>query len=558
MANNKVTKESNNDEACKTDNIKRGKQNGKRNNRRSNAGRQNGSGARSYTDPGSNDPKWYGTDPSLLRDSASIPFSWAVGTPVRTNNPVLKGLPDQGDFAIPGICSLYLMPTVGQAANPSAPINIAATATYSFVRHANSGHSNYDAPDLMIYLLSMTQVYAYINFLQRAYGVATLYSQRNRYMPAALLESMNIDPSDIQAHLADFRYGINVLINKAASLAIPNNMPIFNRQAFLYQNIYTEGSSVKDQMYLYNPLGFWKYTLKPDDLSGRCSYVAYRTSDDKRYSCNELIEFGNQLLYPILSSEDMNIMSGDILKAYGQNIIKLQSLGLDYPMVPVYNLAVLEQIKNATIAGNVQSVEVEQDSTHGYLISNPMVRRSDKAGQSTVFNKGYTRSIRTLEENKILTTLSADTNPELVIESTRLMLGARNYQEVTSSTTKVDLLTGSEIAASMALFYYANVSGEWTLKQLSYEYAAWLDTTGNETYLLNEFRKMATLAHFRYHPAIHVLAVRAGSTEGAIQFGDSEMVLDVDNYAVLSNEDLEHMHEAALLNQLHVPSIGKL
>lgn len=146
-----------------------------------------------------NDPTWYSSDPALLRDAASIPFSWPVGTPIDLNVPDVSKM----RWSVPGICALDVVPVYGTNESKTSALNIAANSLYSFVRHANSGHSNYDAPDLMLYVCAMSQVYSFINYMMRAYGLANLYSQKNRYLPAGLLQASGIDHSKIIDNLAD-------------------------------------------------------------------------------------------------------------------------------------------------------------------------------------------------------------------------------------------------------------------------------------------------------------------------------------------------------------------
>lgn len=282
-----------------------------------------------------NDPSWYAVDSSLLRDAASIPFSRAVGTqvPLDFNSAAFWDEGTKVEYSVPGVMTLEIIPTYGSIEDKNSPINVAATATYSFIRYANSGHANYDSVDLMLYLCAMSQVYSYINYLQRIYGLATLYSQRNRYMPRTLLYATGVDPDDVINNLANFRYGINVLINQAASLSVPANMPIFARQAFLYQNVYSEGQTVKDQMYMFTPEGFL-FFHESADPDGAGSLELNHLGHTRR-KCSELLEYGQRMLQPILQSEDMNIMSGDILKAYSANsLIKLTSVPEDYSVAP--------------------------------------------------------------------------------------------------------------------------------------------------------------------------------------------------------------------------------
>lgn len=173
----------------------------------------------------SNDPAWYASDPNLAKDAASIPFSWASGTEsdiTGGSSVVMATSRSRLKFTAPGVLVQYLTSSLGETESPASPINIASTAVYSYVRHANSGSSNYDSPDLMLYILAMGDILAMTNFCIRAYGVASLYSSRNRYLPDGLLRAMCIDPVDMRQNLAQYRYGLNLLMNKASSLAVPS------------------------------------------------------------------------------------------------------------------------------------------------------------------------------------------------------------------------------------------------------------------------------------------------------------------------------------------------
>lgn len=542
----------------------------------------------------------WATDPALMRDAASIQFSWATGTEVDMGS--IPALPNN-TTVIPGLHTEYLIPSVGYSEYATSPINIAATADYSFIRHANSGHQNYDSPDLMLYIMGMSNVYAYINFLQRAYGKATLYSGRNRYLPETLLRADFIDPDDMQTHLADFRYGINVLINKAASFAVPAEMTMFKRQADLYKAVYTEGTSIKDQMYQYAPAGFWHFTYDSDNagMLELLPFVVTTTNSQeianfattfgtqyKYYKVSELLEYGNVLLAPFLQSEDMNIMSGDILKAYTQSgIIGLASLPTEYPMLPIFEIGTLEQMKNATILPSINTSQagfefidtsITQSANKGYLVSTPGFRIDDystSVSGPTFEQTAIARMLTVLTENRLLTTTTADVTPELIMESTRLMVGAK--LSVPSSTATIQLYSGSEIAIGALLWTLDYNRGTVTPTPTNYAYCDVSDSvvlrnnivTQAGDHLSQELSKAmallnmkitrhAKLENFRFHAQLHDYWLQYDIQEVSLDFKASGFAFDVDNYALLTASDLERLHEAALLNMLHVPSIAKL
>lgn len=487
-----------------------------------------------------NDPSWYAANPALLRDSASIPFSWAVGTPISLDIPNMSS-----PWSIPGIMTVDIIPSFGYSSDPNSPLNLAATSMYSFIRHANSGHANYDSPDLVLYIGAMTQIYSAINWLQRIYGCVTLYAQGNRYLPKALTEAQFVDYNDVYNNLANFRYGINALIAKCSSLAVPATMPIFNRHAFLFQNVYIEGPSIKDQMYMFNPAGFYWFDF--DQASAGClvyhQLQADVTATPKYYTSSELLSFVNDMLDSIVRNEDINIMSGDILKAYGGNIIKLAPLPEIYPIVPVFNAAVLEQLKNATVfnSNNLHTLDIKQSADKSFLEYMPTYIAAAK-GTTTL------EQAKSLMEyyfgRRVLSTIVADPDPSVVMEDTRLM-AALNPVGRTDVTAGV--ICGSEIPVDIRYFTLMfNTSGNGDLS-IGRVYSS-LPVTAEK--MPTRFSAFARLKHFKYCPAICATIFGNDSVTREIYF-------DVDNFAVLDYQTLSKMHETAILSMLNVASVAK-
>lgn len=177
-----------------------------------------------------NDPMWYAKNPQLLKDAASLAFS------NRTGDYMDFGVANssQATGAIPGIMALEWVPSVGTITNTDASgtpvldntdaINCAAKNIYSFVRHANSGASNYDAPDLMMAIVAADSVYSLIAHAIRTYGLMRVWDQKNRYVPEAILRATGITGLGENYSLADFRYDINFCIAKASVIWVPSNL----------------------------------------------------------------------------------------------------------------------------------------------------------------------------------------------------------------------------------------------------------------------------------------------------------------------------------------------
>lgn len=508
-----------------------------------------------------NDEAWYGADPALLRDAASIPFSASIGTSLDFGAQHLKSgssYYNQGlKHAIPGLINFKITPSFGYAHSGNDPINVAANAIYAFLRQANSGAKNYDAPDMMLYCLAMTQVYSYITYLQRVYGYASLYSQRNRYLPKSLVYANLASYNDIMNDLAGFRYGINLLINKASSLAVPGNMTIFQRHAFLYRDVYSEGDSIKDQLYQFVPDGFYKFALN-DDKSGMLKYIGLADRADitgeiasKVLSVKALINLGNELLDPLITSEDFNIMSGDILKAYGDNIIKLTSLPTEYPIVPVHDYTVLQQMKNATIIGqSLTANAVVQDPTKSFLMYKPQV---PKVTTTTHFKDRL--AARVQYANPIISVGSSDPTPGEVMEVTRLK--ATRINDPTNTQTDY-INCGTEIVRFVSMQYIDVDTGD-TKGEVLQSNTMWTsDNADVKEDRTKQLFRMTLLNNYKFGPMAYSFFTSA--LDGDYTTNDYFMGVswDFDNYSVITPAILQKLHEAAIMNMLHVPHISKI
>lgn len=318
-----------------------------------------------------NDPKWYAQNPQLLKDYASFPFGYPLGIPINGGTGS-----NQKGYGVPGVCTINLAPSIGYATTPNDPVNMAMRNTYTFVRRANSGATNYEAPDLMMYILAVTNVLAYIEFLKRTCGLMMAYTALNRYYPKALVQSAGWDFNDVQNNIVQLRGYINQMAVKAQSLVIPNSLSYVARQAWLYSKVILDSNTDKAQSYQFVPTGFFTY---PGDSDSPTSLNFTRWLSGIQATTGntvaEAIEFGDAMINPILQSQAFNVMSGDILKAYGNDgVITIMGISDTYITLPEYSTEVQSQIENLTICGSpVSGYGVTQDSSvnGGYLISRP-------------------------------------------------------------------------------------------------------------------------------------------------------------------------------------------
>lgn len=144
------------------------------------------------------------------------------------------------------MATLFFVPTVGFSrelqksetgntiafANDGSLASTAAKALYAYVRHANSGSANYDAPDLFQYVLSIDSLLMIHGVLTRLYSLAKDTRAYNRYFPGGFIRSMDFPIEfleSLQSNLANFRAYINILGMKINAFYYPAQLTYFTR-----------------------------------------------------------------------------------------------------------------------------------------------------------------------------------------------------------------------------------------------------------------------------------------------------------------------------------------
>lgn len=513
-----------------------------------------------------NDWRWYAQNPQLVSDYASFPFGAPLGNLLQYGDRLYDST------SVPGVCAIHFCPAVGLATNENSPINVAMRRLYSFVRHANSGASNYDAPDLMLYMLCVDSALMYHEYLKRAYGVLQDYTAFNRYYPKALITAMGINFDDITANIASFRGYINQYAIKLSQLWIPNSMSYMARHAWMCQGLYTDGTSEKAQTYMYVPDYFLQFTLTEGVGSAVAIEGPARTAGGATFK--SLMDFGNSLLNPMISNEDFGIMSGDILKAFGSSgIVRPLAITDQYQVLPVYDQEVLSQMENATLltlapGGANQPILTVTQSTAvgtGYLKSGNKFEVT--IGTADVLDAGTEANCAALaavySNRQLLNMHHSGVTPAEVMVATRLMnvlefstpmgwsLDSVSKQITTLATVPT---MGSEIVTRTIMYKFGGSQGVTTgLQAMPIQktlfHGASVSGSINTLPIANMFNSLTTVTSFDWHPGIYL---GLGLGKGVFP---TLPIQDIDYYTFLDKENLVNMTTAALLSEFSIPQI---
>lgn len=488
-----------------------------------------------------NDSAWYAADGQLLKDVSSFSFNSALGAGLTIRGLSPTGVGVSYTTRFPGIMSIMTTPTVGISNNADSPVNVAAKKLYAYVRHANSGHSNYDPADLMIYMLTMDSLYTYWSYMTRVYGVAQIFSKTNRYVGDALLRAMGVDPYSIRSNLADLRAYINMFAVKVGSFAVPKTMSYFVRHSWMYSNIYKDEDTSKAQMYMYVPAFLYKFALNSSTGAGMlettpvCGVISTDGSitNVTMMTFSQMYVLGDTLLNAALAQEDLGIISGDILKAYGpENLWKLDSLPEGYAVLPVFSEEMLGQIHNTDFAGTTVRVQSGDKWTNDYHGLD--VQQDVSVGDGNLFFQPRFFSGSHLCHDRLLDFWHENPTPEEVMVGTRNMIAGGPELLDSANRTAVIQGCGSELALCAFLWNYGNSNQLVNTRLFASDIGYGQVPIGDLT-KFNQYPRYYTM-----NPVTKEIAAIMG---------------EVDTYTVLTNWELEQLHLAALLSMFGIPYI---
>lgn len=506
---------------------------------------------------GDNDVSWYSRSQQLILDAAQLSYASILGARIESDT---TGWQDTSFGSalpsVPGVMSLHWRPALGVSADAYSSLNVAAKRLYSFVRHANSGHSNYDSPDLMLYVLAMDSLYTLHAMGVRAYGLARYYTMRNRYVPDELLIACGFDPA-LQYNLADFRMFLNTISLKLSSLAVPMEFDLFKRHVWMTSGVYADSPQEKAQLYVFKPDQLWKFEATKYETGGSLAPVSLTgTGINSSLTISEYQTKVNTLLDPIIADEDMNIMSGDILKAYGnEGVIRVGSVGEDFFVIPEFNMEVLSQIQNTIIVNPVvggsftdkEKGEVYQENNILYF--NPLIYAETADGM-----QGYVMLTMSMDNPQPEHTMVATRNTVMLGQSDPLT-GAAPLSSVGSEYIVKAVIHSRRMEYDVDKWIYKSATFPITSSQFTIEFPSNTGSTisANTVNAVNQRILLLTqLTKFAMHPTLRIVTPSFAATMPARVITFRDFFGDLDTYTQITAATLKKMHDTAVLSMLHV------
>jgi len=487
-----------------------------------------------YAREAQNDASWYLADPRSANEAGKLNFFDALGKVVDlTSGHQVAGTDAIKSTSIPGILALECAPTIGKSTSEQSAANIAANRIYSFLRYANSGALTYDAPDVMMYLLAMDQIFACYGWLYRAYATMNTFSGLNRYTPKGLMLANHLDYEDFKANMANFKFALLQWEKKINSMFTPMVFTLLVRHFWMYTNYYADSESAKAQIYAYVPKSFWQYSAKSSTTG--TSLTPVTLASNKYYTFGEIKSIMDNMLEAVWTDQDCLTMSGHLMRAYGTDArAVVPPIADDAVIMPVYSPEVLSQIENATCLVDISEnsvTQVQSGDNSPYINFNPTFRVNSPA-------YSY-KKILNMHLDEITT---AD-----VMVASRMMVTFDGLTTVTkgSAYTGKASSMGSEVVVSMALFEYDGTTKTFVRKYVSEQFlhsaAGKMDT--------DAIARRLSVTQFKQHPIMAVLDADSD------KFKPLSILADLDNYTLVDTLEMDKLHDVALMSEFGVPFV---
>lgn len=521
----------------------------KRTNRRGNKGGNYGSG-RAVT--GSKPILGDNTISTLINNVGNIDFNYPAGTFTTLHSNYCDG------FSIPGVMAIDVAPTLGTCGTPSDAVNRAMIRYFMTARAKKSYNTDqYEPCDIGLMTLAFGSVYAYLRWLIRLYKIARTHSATNIYVPRALAAANRCNYDDLRDKLPILLAGINEISSRLAAYNVLGTLPAIYRYANLFEGIIAESDSIRDQMYMFVPLGFHRYEWKTedDDTRGMLTFVtlADLIVEKQRYlTVADLLEFGHALVDNIESAGELRILSSDIGDAFPSDQF------LQWPIVaenpdPVsvgQSPDMLNDLLNAKVfaleSGCLDIVQDTYQTATGPVGVIKQTVRVSKDADAAINNAQRDRLI----SDSVMTMPNANVTVEEVFRTSHWMPVAKYTDAEVLKLPEEDrepagrtLSCGSTIITNIRIYTLDRFGEPHEHQFFKTDVFKYVDDYPTH---IQHLKELALYRQFKYAPNIFIYDAGTSDIQDVTFFGM------VDNYTLIDHLKLARMHDIEMLATFNV------
>lgn len=468
---------------------------------------------------------------------------------VRKGNPIIV---DADKIGVPSVAAIQVVPTMGS--DDQGAITSAIDRLYANLRRANTGAINYTKTDLHKYLYNLDKAIIIDRYLRRAYGLLNKFSALDSRLPYAYFKAMGLDYDSFKDNMSDLRSWLN---NNSTRLhtVLAGKCDLFERRAWMFENIFKDGTTKKAQEYMFTipeSLKYWDWG------NGKFSNVTIPlyTGGQVGRTYSQVIGFVKNFMDNLTSSNVVNLISAELIKAYGVEQSKdyFTTIPEDYTTQSYYNEEVLNEIQNAKLCGTLTDNTFVSGT--GYIVEAPYV---NTAGTFSTGNPTY---LEYISKNIVNYYHDGIKLPELMVAtrlSPRMFNDPNdNYTHFSSFGTEIPEYVRFVVCTESAPLATAVGNG---LDAYNLTLITHTPFRSEIMASLNISTYCASLwSFFDWAPLFQVCKFSYYESDGALQTQDSNipMHFDFDNFAILDTDrQLSNIHNACNQSLLYWKDVIK-
>lgn len=540
-----------------------------------------------------NDISWHNPNQNMFDGATGITFNASVGLPLITAPPsgnTINGWKGE-DVKSPGIMAMYFIPSMGVADNGNSPVNTAMTSLFQYIRRNKSGSEIYQPADVGMMIGALDSAYMFYEFCCKVYGMSQDINVYNWYVPEAMLAAHGVNFKSVSRNLADFRYWISQYALRLRGFFVPKGIHLFDRHNYMVRGLFTDSSTNKAQYYAFVPTHYLQFSEGTEAAPfSALNYVQLvnpatmgAANPDNWLTVEQLMDFGDSLIEPLLQSESIRNIIADMLTAFPENgSYSIGDIPQDYVVKPMYDQQILMQFENAymygygnTVTGGYSQVTSINNS---YMTSTLQITPNDTPVTTRV-NANTWNTIQVFRD--ILNFHHDNPSKEDIMYASRLAgFGFDGPVDEDGGPNDAQKLKthGSEVATTCTMWYYSysvenNPTSPRQLSSFTLQTNVFANlgsaTLANNVFSLTAPGALGTfsttishlsqLAKFDWHPKFRIIEYFIyddGTVTFTPQLQRSDEIFDIDTFALITEQQLQQMNEVSLLGLLICRDMG--
>jgi hypothetical protein len=496
-----------------------------------------------------NDPAWYKFNDQIYNESGKLNYLYKIGMPLKGNTQVGSG---QLNSVLPSAICFKFAPMPGDTVEGvSAPVNQAAIAFYRAMQRRVQKELPFAPCDLTIFFMCMDSVYMMYSWLCRLYALNCTYMSINPTLPRVLFKAMGLDTTN-DAYIQDlgwedFKKRLDAFCISLNNVRCPKFIKMMDRHSWLTSNVFKDSPNDKAGCYIFTPSHCYIYENSGSPL-GAYANLHYIDSSEINTLRNAM-NFVTNMWEKIRLDENFNTIQAWLGRAYDESEFKgMAMLAPTAYCDPIYVGEVLPQIHNMDICGAIVLTDGLGDITQ---TSRDVVQQRIQLNQ---LGKKAFGNIYTSANNKRLLDQPMD-NPSIDANyvATRFKITTKldSYIEDGGNRYIDAEFYGTEIIGSATIWEGVPNTGEFRSFTL-YSNSIPCNNDSSLTASLTDVtpQDMQTYAkwlHFFCSPML-VLTNDGGAdpTDFPAWF---DVLGDVTNITMISRDDIQQLHSAAVMGE---------